>query len=190
VHPSIQPSFALLAALAILTSTAGAQDRTTSRRARLELSFDHGYGFSTEGSFIELAADLRLLSPDGIGVALRTGSAVQGLSNAHVIELGIAGRLNLFSLPHVGLQLGGAIGPSLACGPFDGGDVRAYGGWASLHLDLWHRNLFVGVGVSGHALLSDRHATQIDPLSIEAPRGDAPILSLTPLIRLGGDWGL
>ena len=182
----------LLAFALSLTTTAAAQarDRSTSGRSRLELSFDHGYGFATEGQYVELAADLRLYAPFGLGAVLRTGAAVQGPSNALALDVGVAGRFDLLSYEHFGLQLGGALGPSLAAGPFDGGNVLAFGGWALVNLDFWFRNFFVGLGVSGHALVSERYGQEAEPGSIDPPGRTDPILSLTPLIRIGGDWGL
>lgn len=174
---------ALLFTLALgVPLTASAQDRSRSGRARLELALDHGYGGSSEGGYGEIAADLRLSAPNGIGAVLRTGLATQLFSNALGVDLGVAYRVDLAASDHVGVQLGGALGPSLSYGPFDGGWVVAYGGWAMLHLDLWFRNFLVGVGVSAHAMASARHGQ-------EGGRA-APILTLAPLVRIGGDWGL
>ncbi len=102
------------ALLLLLPCAAEAQDRSRSGRARLELSLDHGYGPSSEDGFGVLAADLRIHAPNGLGVALRTGIATQIFSNAFAIDLGVAYRLDLIAVEHAGLQLAGAIGPSLA----------------------------------------------------------------------------
>jgi hypothetical protein len=171
-----------LCALAALGGTAHAQYRTTTQRGRLELAFDHGYGFSTEGDFLELGSDIRAYAPEGIGGAIRVGVAAQGLSNAFAADLGVALRTDLVATPRWGLQLAGAIGPSLAVGPFDGGRVMALGGFGMVHLDLWVGVLFVGIGVTGHALWSERHAS---------PNGRADaVLSIAPTLRVGFDWGI
>lgn len=175
-------SSALLVLLCATASVASAQDRSRSHRARMELALDHGLGASTEGMYGELSADLRIFAPEGVGAVLRTGVATRGFSNAPAVDLGIAYRLDLFALDHVGLQLDGVIGPSVAYGPFDDGNVAAYGGWAMIHLDFWYRNMVVGLGVSAHAMLSERYGS---------PQGrDSAILTITPTIRIGGDWGL
>lgn len=148
----------------------------------MELAFDHGYGVSTEGDYAELGADLRLWAPFGLGVVLRTGVASNGMSTAAAADLGVGYRLDLVAIDHVGLQLAGVLGPSLAHGPFDHGKVAAFGGFAMLHLDFWYRNFFVGVGVSAHAMVSERYA--------QSDGRDAPILTLTPTLRIGADWGL
>lgn len=136
---------AAIAALALLLQAlpAHAQDRSRSGRARLELSFDHGAGGSTEGPYGELAADLRLHTPEGFGAVLRTGIASNLLSYAFAIDLGVAQRFDLVAFDHVGLQLSVAGGPSIGEGPFDRGRVGAFGGWGMLHADLWYRNFFV-----------------------------------------------
>ncbi len=164
------------------SAPARAQYRTTTERGRFELAFDHGYGFGTEGDYLELGTDIRGYAPSGLGAALRIGVAAQGLSNAVAADLGAALRVNLVSGVHSGLQLAGAVGPSLAIGPFDGGRVFAYGGWAMLHLNLWVGVFFVGLGVSAHALWSERHTE---------PNGrSAPILTIAPSLRVGFDWGV
>ncbi len=173
---------ALALCVLLLASSASAQDRSRSERARLELAFEVGYGGSSEGGFGELGGDLRLWAPNGAGVVLRTGLATTGFSNAFGVDLGAAYRLDLLSEEHLGLQLAGAIGPSVAYGPFDEGYVAAYGGFAMIHLDFWYRNVLVGVGVSAHAMAPERH--------MQLEGRDDPILTLTPLIRIGGDWGL
>lgn len=175
---------AAIAALALLLQTlpAHAQDRSRSGRARLELSFDHGAGGSTEGPYGELAADLRLHAPEGFGAVLRTGIASNLLSYAFAIDLGVAQRFDLVAFDHVGLQLSVAGGASIEEGPFDRGRVGAFGGWGMLHADLWYRNFFVGVGAVGHVLATDSHQS-------ETGRQE-PVVSLAGVLRLGGDWGL
>lgn len=148
----------------------------------MELALDVGAGPSTEGVYGELAADLRLWAPFGLGGVLRVGGATTGFSNAFAADLGVAGRLDLHSEEHLGLQLAGALGPSVAYGPFDAGNVSAFGGWAMVHVDFWYRNLIVGIGVSGHAMIAERHG--------QADGRDDAILSLAPTIRVGGEWGL
>jgi hypothetical protein len=161
-----------------VASSATAQVRTATGRSRMELAFDHGVGFGTEDMYFELAGDLRVYSPFGLGVVLRAGAATQIMSIAFAAEVGVAYRLDLLTTDRAGIQLGIALGPSVAYGPFDRGSVPAIGGWGMLHLDVWHRNIFVGIGVTGHAL---------------APQGEQrvyPILTITPTLRVGGDWGL
>ncbi|MCA9607311.1 MAG: hypothetical protein KC619_17015 [Myxococcales bacterium] len=182
-------TLAALAALALLPTLGHAQDRSRSGRARLELAFDAGYGPSSEDAFGVVAADLRLHTPDGLGAVIRSGLATQIFSNAVAIDLGVAYRLDLVAADHAGLQLGGAIGPSLAHGPFDRGDVVAAGGFAMLHLDFWYRNFLVGIGVAGHLLFSERHGQPASRWGDDAGR-EAPILALVPTLRIGGDWGL
>lgn len=172
----------LLTTFLLSPLTAHAQSRSTTGRARMELSADHGVGFGTEGLYGELGTDLRLTAPDGFGAALRLGLASNGPSNALAVDLGATYRLDLFARPDWGVQAGLALGPSMAWGPFDQGQVTAWGGFAMLHLDVWVGRFFAGVGLSGHALLPERHA-QMDG------RAD-PILTLAPTIRVGGDWGL
>ncbi len=173
---------ALVFVLVSSAALASAQDRSRSHRARMELVLDLGLGASTEGMYGEASGDLRLFSPDGVGAVLRTGVATRGFSNAPAVELGVAYRFDLLAAEHLGLQLTGVIGPSVAYGPFDDGNVAAYGGWAMLHLDFWYRNVVVGVGVTGHAMLGERH---------EQTEGRAsPILSIAPTLRIGGEWGL
>lgn len=172
----------LLVLVCAVPSTASAQDRSRTGRARLELALDLGYGGGSDGGYVEIGADLRLSAPFGLGVVLRTGLATNGFSNALAADLGIAYRLDLIQEEHLGVQVGAAVGPSVASGPFDQGEVLAYGGWAMIHLDFWYRNLLIGVGLSGHAMVGERHAQ---------PTGrDTPILTLAPMIRFGGEWGL
>jgi hypothetical protein len=165
--------------------TAHAQDRTRSGRARMELAFDHGLGWSGEASgdiHLELATDLRVYSPEGIGAAVRIGVASTGLSTALAADLGLAARFDLFAREHHGVQLGLGVGPSIARGPFDRGDVLALGGWAMVHLDFWFRNALFGIGVAGHALWTET--------SGQAYGRSDPIFAIAPTIRVGGDWGL
>ena len=175
-------------ALSLLPDLAHAQARTraTTGRARMELAFDHGYGLGTEGDYLELGVDLRVYAPEGIGAVVRGGVALAPISIAYVVEAGLAYRLDLLSSEAFGVQLGLAAGPSFAYGPFDRGEVPALGGWAMLGLDLWHRNFFFGIGVTGHALgvLSDGGGDN------HAPPREGPLLTVTPTLRVGGDWGL
>lgn len=175
-------SLLLAFALLLLPTAADAQSRSTTGRARMELSADHGVGFGSEGMYGELATDVRLVDPSGFGGVLRVGLASNGLSNALAVDLGAAYRLNLFVRPDWGVQLGLALGPSFAWGPFDQGMVAAWGGFSMLHLDVWVGTFFAGVGVTAHALMPERHS-QVDG------RADA-ILTVAPVIRVGGDWGL
>lgn len=174
---------ALACSLTATAPIASAQDRSRSGRSRMELAFDHGYGASSEGGYAEIAADLRIYAPFGLGAVLRTGIASNLFSNALAADLGVAYRLDLVAEEHVGLQLAGAIGPSIAYDPFDQGNVTAFGGWAMVHLDFWHRNVFVGLGASAHALLGERHA--------EVEGRGAPILTLAPMSasRRWASWG-
>lgn len=168
---------------------AEAQTRATTGRARAELAFDHGYGFGTEadhmhprGDFVELATDFRLYAPFGLGLVLRAGVAARPLSYAFAGDLGVAQRLDLLRRDGWGLQLGFAAGASLAYGPFDQSYVGAAGGFAMVHLDLWMREMFFGIGLDAHALLPEGHASG-------EGRTD-PILTIAPLLRVGADWGL
>lgn len=175
----------VLAALA-LVAPASAQDRSATGRSRLELAFDHGYGASTEGDYAEVSVDARLYAPFGLGAVVRTGAATQLFSNALAMDLGVAYRLDLAAGEHAGLQLALALGPALARGPFDGGEVWAFGGWAMLHLDFWYRNFFVGLGVSGHAVWASRDGEE----NLEGPPRTGAVMTLTPTLRVGGEWGL
>jgi hypothetical protein len=176
----------LVLASAALASSAHAQDRSRSGRSRMELAFDHGYGVSSEGEYAELAVDARLYAPFGLGLVVRTGLATQLFSNAVALDLGLAYRVDLVAGDHAGLQLALAAGGSAARGPFDGGDVWALGVVGMLHLDFWYRNFFVGIGASSHALWPIRAGE--DQLE-GTPRTD-PLWTLTPTIRIGGEWGL
>lgn len=156
--------------------------RTTSGRARMELALDSGYGFGTEGDYAELAADFRVYTPEGTGAVFRAGGALRVLSNAMAFDLGAAQRFELVGGTNAGLQLALVAGTSMAWGPFDPeGNVAAYGGFGMVHLDVWTTNFFIGLGVTGHAMLPARHH--------QGGRSD-PILTIAPQIRLGGDWGL
>jgi len=197
-HGSVLVSTATKSAIVVLTVALGllagstraeVQDRSRSDRARLELSFDHGGGWSSEDAYGELALDLRIHAPMGLGVVLRAGLATQIFSNAGGLDLGAAYRVDLLAEEHVGVQLALAIGASVAYGPFDGGSVVAAGGFAMLHLDVWYRSVFVGLGVSSHALLSSRHGQAASRWGDDAGRAD-PILTVTPMLRIGGEWGL
>lgn len=173
----------LLAALSLaltlsVASTAAAQVRTATGRSRMELTFDHGIGFGTEGMFFEGAMDLRVYAPLGLGAVLRVGAATQLMSGGFAAEVGAAYRLDLFTMERAGIQLGVALGPSVAYGPFDRGNAPAIGGWGMLHVDVWHRNIFVGIGLTGHALAS------------EGAQRTNPVLTITPTLRVGGEWGL
>lgn len=183
----------VVSAIPLVATHAQAQDRSRSDRARLELSFDHGGGWSSEDAYGELALDLRLHAPVqasmSLGVVLRAGLATQLFSNAGAFDLGAAYRVDLLAEEHIGVQLALALGGSVAYGPFDGGNVVAAGGFAMLHLDLWYRSSFVGIGVSSHALLSSRHAEQASRWGDDAGRTD-PIVTVTPMLRVGGEWGL
>ena len=175
---------AAIAALALLLQTAHAhaEDRSRSGRARLELSFDHGVGGSTEGAYGELAADLRLHAPEGFGAVLRSGLASNVLSYAFAIDLGVAQRFDLVAFDHVGLQLSVAGGASIGEGPFDRGrdGAAAAEGFPLAHLGA--RPIYLGVGAVGHALATDRHQAEA--------RRQEPVVSLAGLLRIGGDWGL
>lgn len=152
--------------------------RSTSHRARMELGVDLGYGFGSEGDYLELATDFRVHAPFGLGAVVRFGVASRLLSNALAVDVGAAQRFDLVAGAHGGIQLALAAGLGTAYGPFgQHGDVAAYGGFGMVQLDFWTTHLFVGVGVSGHALLA------------EGERSD-PILTVAPQVRLGGDWGL
>ncbi|MBX3273424.1 MAG: hypothetical protein KF729_24385 [Sandaracinaceae bacterium] len=187
---NLSTRIAALAALSLflVPELAHAQLRTraTTGRARMELAFDHGYGLGTEGDYLELGVDLRVHAAEGIGAVVRGGLALAPFSIAYVVEAGLAYRLDLFSSEAFGVQLAVAAGPSFAYGPFDRGEVPALGGWAMLGLDLWHRNFLFGIGVAGHALgvLSDGGGD-----NYAAPR-EGPLLTITPTLRVGGDWGL
>ena len=155
----------------------------------MELSVDHGYGFGSEDGFIELAFDLRVHAPNGLGAVLRMGGAAQIMSAAFAVDAGIAYRVELVSSDLAALQLGLALGPSVAYGPFDRGMVPAYGGFAMAHFDVRFSRFFVGLGVSAHALMPDGPGEQSGSRTT-SPSRDAPLLALTPTLRVGGEWGL
>jgi hypothetical protein len=168
--------------LAVLATSAHAEPRSTTGRSRLELALDHGYGFGTEGDFLEIGTDFRVHGPNGVGAALRVGVATTIVAIATVAEVGASFRFDLIERERWGLQLAAALGPTIAVGPFDGGRVTAIGGWSLVHLDLWVGVMFVGIGASGHALWSERH-DQYEGRS-------EPILTITPTLRVGFDWGV
>ena len=167
-----------------------AQDRTSTHRARMEVSLLAGYGGSSEGGYAELGFDARLYSPDGAGLVLRAGGAAQILSVALAVDVGVAYRVDLVGGEHAGLQLAMGFGPTIANGPFDRGNVWAGGGWAALHLDYWYRNMFVGLGASSRVLVSSPGAgSRGDVQTRMEPRTD-PVWTVTPTLRFGGEWGL
>jgi hypothetical protein len=175
----------ILFALTTLTATAEAQDRSTSRRARMELAFDHGIGFSTSGEYLEVAADLRLWLPENVGFVLRGGAGLRPFGMFAGVQLGVAYRLDLVREEHVGLQWVTAVGGTLGTADVDHLQRGAFGGWAMTHLDFWHRNAFVGLGVVAHALA-------LDGGNIVGPHQPTTneLLAVTPMIRIGGEWGL
>src|SRR5689334_6559640 len=101
-----------LLVLSVLAASASAQaqSRSTTDRARMEVALDHGYGGGSEGGFVELAIDLRLFAPEGMGFVLRTGAASNGLSNAIAADVGGAWRFDLVRGTRGGLQLSFAAG--------------------------------------------------------------------------------
>lgn len=165
----------------VLAAPAAAQYRSESARARMEIAFDHGYGGGSEGGYAELAGDVRIWAPYGVGLIVRTGLASNVFSNAFAVDLGVGARVDLAHGSLGGLQLYGALGGSVAYGPFDG-YIPAFGGFAMAGLDLWHRNFFVGIAASAHALYAEGHQDA-------GGRGD-PIWTLAPMLRVGGDFGL
>jgi hypothetical protein len=173
--------FVLLGLLTILPSAAHAQLRGDSERARMELAFDSGYGGGSEGGYLEIGTDFRVWSPSGLGAIVRVGLASNVFSNAFATDAGAGFRFDLARGTTGGLQLASGIGASYARGPFDG-DRNAFGGFALLGFDGWHRNFFAGVGVSAHLLWTLGSQG-------EGARTD-PIWTLTPMLRIGGDWGL
>ncbi|MFK7987498.1 MAG: hypothetical protein AB8I08_15870 [Sandaracinaceae bacterium] len=174
--------------LCLLPSVTHAQihARSNTGRARMELSLDHGFGFSTEGEYIEVGMDLRVYAPEGVGAILRTGVATQLMTIAYVADAGVAYRFDLFATDRVGLQIGLATGVSVGYGPFDRGEAPALGGFAMAHLDLRTRGMFFGIGVTTHAL---RVFGEEERNSFGDPRS-TPVLSATPVLRIGGEWGL
>jgi len=171
---------------------ASAQYRSTTGRGRVEIALDHAWGFGSEGEHLQLAADLRVHAPCGLGAVFRAGLASQLLSNALAFDLGIAQRVDLVTGPRAGLQLAFAAGGSYANGPFAPDSVAslpfhersvdALGGFAMVHLDVWIDTFFFGAGVSGHLLRATGDAHQA--------RGGELLTALAPTLRLGGEWGL
>lgn len=140
----------------------------------MEAAFDHGYGGSSEGGYAELALDVRIWAPFGLGLAIRGGLASNGFSNAVGVDLGPGLRVDLAGGALGGAQLFFVAGAAYAYGPFQGW-THAVGAFASLGFDLWHRNFFVGIAGTAHVL---------------AARRDDPLWTLLPTIRIGGEWGL
>ena len=192
-------SAALLAAIVISAAPAFGQDRTTSGRARMELSFDHGMAigvtsvraartasgqpggdWTTFG--LAASADLRLYAPSGIGAVVRTGYEGIFSTGLFVVDVGVAYRGDLVGGTHGGLQLVGSVGPSVGHGNLVGSYLEGTpstalaGLWGSVHLDVWHRNSFVGIGVTARTQWAHGY--------------DDALVSLVPTIRVGGDWGL
>ncbi len=180
---SLAPALAL-ALVALGAQGASAQDSS----GRLELTFDGGYGFGSEGEYGELALDFRAFSEVGVGGVLRTGVATQVFSNALALDLGVAFRTDLTGGERGGLAFTIAVGPSFAYGPFDVDWVDAWGGWAMLGLDLWHRHFVVGAGVTAHLLVPSSHDRQASWAG-EVPGRDQPIATIAPMLRVGWVWG-
>jgi hypothetical protein len=158
-----------------LPASAQAQYRSTSDRARMELAFDHGFGGGSEGGYAELAIDMRVWAPFGLGLVLRTGLASNGFSNALAADLGPAVRIiGGGKLGGVALSLAGGL--AYAYGPFHEGWAHGVGAFALLAIDFWYRNFFAGLAASGHVLFASERQT--------------PIWTLAPMLRVGGDWGL
>lgn len=155
---------------------------------RLELTFDGGYGFGTEGDYGELAMDFRAFTPNGVGGVFRAGVGTQIFSNALAMDLGFALRADLVGGDVGGVAIAGALGPSFAYGPFDVDWVDAWGGWAMLGIDFWHRHFVAGVGVTAHLLMPSSHDRQASWAG-EAPGRSAPIVTIAPTIRVGWAWG-
>jgi hypothetical protein len=182
-------TFPITLSLVLATaSTAAAEDPSRRSPGRLELSFDAGYGFGTEGDYGEVAMDFRAFAPNGVGGVFRAGVATQIFSNALAVDLGFALRANLVGGEIGGLAISGALGPSFAYGPFDVDWVDAWGGWAMLGLDLWHRHFVVGVGVTAHLLVPTSHDRQASWAG-EVPGRSNPITTIAPTIRVGWAWG-
>lgn len=164
---------------------------------RLSAAFDHGYGFSGErsaafggaGQYLELAGDVRLTSPLGLGVAARIGTAFQLTAAPFAADLGVTYRYEERIGARWGWRVEGALGPSVAIGPFDrieetGNhlDRTAFGVFGMADVDLWFGDSFVGLGLSAHAL----------PWFVADPDGQRtdPILTVAPQLRVGGEWRL
>lgn len=192
---------ATLVAIAASASPALAQDRTTRGRARMELSFDHGFALGvtsvrensdTTWTTLGVAgtADLRLYAPSGFGAVVRTGYEGVFSSGLFSLDIGAAYRGDLLSGTHGGIQLVATAGASVSYGTLIG--VASYQGWfpglvssepvalggvwGSVHVDFWHRNSFFGLGLTARAQWADGY--------------DDSLVSLVPTIRVGGDWGL
>ncbi len=174
--------------LAYLIFAAWAPAAHAQSPGRLELSFDGGYGGGSEGGYGELAMDFRAYAPSGVGGVVRAGVATQIFSNAFALDLGVSLRLNLAGDESGGLALTGAVGPSVAYGPFDIDWVDAWGGFAMLGLDYWHRHFLIGLGVTGHLLVASSHDRQASWAGEEPGRND-PIMTLAPMLRVGWAWG-
>jgi hypothetical protein len=177
--------FTPLAAFVFTVLSAGSAEAQDS--GRLELTFDGGYGFGSEGGYGELAMDFRAFTDRGVGGVLRAGVATQLFSSAFALDLGFAFCVDLAGGERGGLVLSGAVGPSFAYGPFDLGWVDAWGGFALLGLDFWHRHFVVGIGVSAHALVPASHDRQASWAG-EVPGRDEPLVTIAPMLRVGWVW--
>lgn len=180
-----------------------AQGRADRERASMELSFDHGVGVGTVGPQLELAADLRLWAPFGLGGMVRLGGNVTDrLTGELAVDVGVGYRFDLVSTNHLGLRLvgmvggritrgtrpgspsTGGLGPGIPLGGsgFDSVDATSYGAIGMVHLDFWHRSVFFGVGVTGQVLQVD----EAQPGEI----GSGLDLRIIPTLRVGGSWSL
>ncbi len=173
----------LLAALVLAAAPASAQDRSESDRARMELALEGGLALGNESYFLGVA-DLRLYAPEGFGAVLRTGFG--GAPFAFLtffVEPGVAYRVDLFAEEDVGVQLAFAGGATL--GRAETQEWRTlYGAWGGVHVDLWYRNFFVGLGAVGrYARAETDYRSMWEESAVE-------LWSVTPMIRIGGDWGL
>jgi hypothetical protein len=129
----------------------------------------------------EVAGDLRLYAPGGCGAVIRLGVQTFG----GYIEAGFAHRVTLATDGRLALQLNAAIGPTLgyaAMLPTDGffyaEEVSGMllGGFTSAEISVrTFKGMVIGLGASARVLGSNALS--------------APTVTITPMIRLGVDFG-
>ena len=156
-------------------------------RAALEIGFDHGLGELREpGEELTVVGatahlDVRLHAPNGFGGMARVGTTFGRVLTVEA-SVGASYRAMLFREGPRGIELGGAIGPSLyynAWAPRVGiASSLLAGGLAMLHVDYREHGFFVGL------------ATDCRWLPIGGVQGGIDTFAYGLMLRVGGEVSL
>jgi len=140
---------------------------------------------------IEAVLDLRTFSgPSGFGGVLRAGG-VFGSGAVGLLEGGVTGRVELLRRGLFGIDLGAALGPSLAYGELvsptllvfgDSVEAFGYGGFLQAELTFLVSHFFVSV--SATTRIMGFVATHDDDVL------EGVTTTITPGARVGFDWTL